>query len=93
METKFIMMSFAISPIKGKTVPVTGRQGPSGCERSRLPHLLDSRLIDGDRVVSLARWPTVFLFWPYSAIQVFSACMKIFVSLQLLDLGQSVGLL
>jgi hypothetical protein len=37
----------------GKAVPVTGREGPYGCETSRLPHLLDSRIIDGGKVVSL----------------------------------------
>jgi hypothetical protein len=25
---------------KGKTIPVTGREGPQGCETSRLPHFL-----------------------------------------------------
>jgi hypothetical protein len=34
---------------KGKAIPVTGCGGPEGCERSRLPHLLD--------IVSLTRWP------------------------------------
>jgi hypothetical protein len=33
--------------------PVTGRGGPQGCETSRLPHFLDSRLTDGREVVSL----------------------------------------
>jgi hypothetical protein len=42
---------------KGKFVPVTGHEGPQGCERSRLPHLLDSRLIDGGKVVSLMGQP------------------------------------
>jgi hypothetical protein len=40
-----------------KAIPVTGREGPSGCERSRLPHLLDNRLTDGGKVVSLTHWP------------------------------------
>jgi hypothetical protein len=43
--------------IKGKAIPVTGREGPQGCERSRLPHLLDRRLTDGGEVVSLTRRP------------------------------------
>jgi hypothetical protein len=30
--------------VKGKAIPVTVRGGPQGCETSRLPHLLDSRL-------------------------------------------------
>jgi hypothetical protein len=38
---------------KGKAVPVICREGPLGCERSRLTHLLDSRLADGGEVVSL----------------------------------------
>jgi hypothetical protein len=27
---------------KGKTIPVTGRGGPQGCETSRLPHFLEN---------------------------------------------------
>jgi hypothetical protein len=42
---------------KGKAIPVTGREGPSGCEKSRLPHFLDNRLTDGGEVVSLTRRP------------------------------------
>jgi hypothetical protein len=41
----------------GKAIPVTGRKGPKGCETSRLPHLRDSQLIDGGKVVSLTRRP------------------------------------
>jgi hypothetical protein len=37
--------------------PVTGLEVPLGCERSRLPHLLDNRLTDGGKAVSLTRWP------------------------------------
>jgi hypothetical protein len=40
---------------KGKAIPVTGREGPQGCETSRLPHFLDNRLTDGGKVVSLTR--------------------------------------
>jgi hypothetical protein len=43
--------------IEGKTIPVTGHEGPQGCETSRLPHLLDNRLTDGGKVVSLTRRP------------------------------------
>jgi hypothetical protein len=42
---------------KNKAIPVTGREGPQGCETSRLPHFLESRLIDGGEVVSLTRRP------------------------------------
>jgi hypothetical protein len=40
---------------KGKAIPVTGREGPYCCEKSRLPHFLDNRLTDGGKVVSLTR--------------------------------------
>jgi hypothetical protein len=43
---------------EGNAIPVTGREGPYGCETSRFPHfLLDSRLTDGGEVVSLTRRP------------------------------------
>jgi hypothetical protein len=41
----------------GTAIPVTGREDPWGCETSRLPHSLDSRLTDGGKVVSLTRLP------------------------------------
>jgi hypothetical protein len=47
--------------VKGKAIPVTGRGGPQGCETSRLPHLLDNRLTDSCKLVSLTRRP---LFTP-----------------------------
>jgi hypothetical protein len=40
---------------KVNAIPVTGREGPEGCETSRLPHFLDSRLTDGGEVVSPTR--------------------------------------
>jgi hypothetical protein len=40
---------------KIKTIPVTGHGGPSGCERSELPHFLDNRLTDGGEIMSLMR--------------------------------------
>jgi hypothetical protein len=45
----------------GGNRPVTGREGPYGCERLRLSHFLDNRLTDGGKVVSLTRRP---LFTP-----------------------------
>jgi hypothetical protein len=36
-----------------QAIPVTRREGPCGCETSRLPHLLNNRLADGLEVVSL----------------------------------------
>jgi hypothetical protein len=38
-------------------IPVTGYEGPWGCEALRLPHFLDNRLIDGGEVVSLMHRP------------------------------------
>jgi hypothetical protein len=43
--------------VKGKAIPVTGREGTLGCDRSRLPHLLHNRHTDGGKVVSLTRRP------------------------------------
>jgi hypothetical protein len=40
-----------------KSYPVTGLEGPEGCEMLRLPHFPVYRLTDGDEVVSLTRWP------------------------------------
>jgi hypothetical protein len=42
---------------KGKTVPVSGRGVPEGCEMSRLPHFLDNPLTDGGEVVRLTHRP------------------------------------
>jgi hypothetical protein len=40
---------------KGKASPVQAVE--AGCEKLRLPHFLDSRLTDGDKVVSPRRLP------------------------------------
>jgi hypothetical protein len=42
--------------VKSKATPVTSHGGPYGCEMSRLPHFLDSRLTDGGEI-SLTRRP------------------------------------
>jgi hypothetical protein len=42
---------------KHKANPVTGCEGPWGCETSGLPHFLDSQLRDGSEVVSLTHRP------------------------------------
>jgi hypothetical protein len=43
--------------VTGKSIPVTGRECPYGCETSRLPHFLDNRLTVGGDFVSLTRRP------------------------------------
>jgi hypothetical protein len=55
----------AEAEVKGTDIPVTGRGGPWGCERSRLPHYLDKQLTDGGKLVSPTRRPSFtprFLF-------------------------------
>jgi hypothetical protein len=42
--------------VKGEVTLVRGRGGPWGCETSRLSYLIDNRLTDGGKVVSLSRW-------------------------------------
>jgi hypothetical protein len=42
---------------KSKTIPVTDREGPQGCETFRVPHFLDNWLTDGGKVVSHMRRP------------------------------------
>jgi hypothetical protein len=54
---KELVVAFIILYYKGKAIHVRDREGPSGCETSRLPHLLDNRLTDGGEVVSLTRRP------------------------------------
>jgi hypothetical protein len=43
--------------VKGKVIPVTGREGPYGCGTSRLRHVLDNQLTDGGKFVSITRRP------------------------------------
>jgi hypothetical protein len=43
--------------IKKYSYPVTGREGPSGCETSRLPHFLNSQPTNGGEVVSFTPRP------------------------------------
>jgi hypothetical protein len=42
---------------KDKAIPVTGYGGPGCCEALRVSYLLDSRLTDGGKVVSLTCQP------------------------------------
>jgi hypothetical protein len=42
---------------RGKTIHVTGCEGPLGCETSRHPHFLDNRLTDGGKVSFTRRPP------------------------------------
>jgi hypothetical protein len=46
-----------------KAIPVTGRGGPYGCETSRFPYFLDSRLTDSGEAVSVNRRPAAFTPW------------------------------
>jgi hypothetical protein len=43
--------------VKGKAIPLTGREDPQGCVMSRIPHFLDNLLRDGGDVFSLRRRP------------------------------------
>jgi hypothetical protein len=54
-------LNFKLFNVKGKAVPVTGREGPQGCETSRLPNFLNNRLTDGGEVVSPTRRPPFIL--------------------------------
>jgi hypothetical protein len=53
----FLYMAYCAEAKKGKAIPVTDREGPQGCETSKLPHSLDNRLTDGGEVVNLTRRP------------------------------------
>jgi hypothetical protein len=56
LNGKKIFIKLSILKV-GKSVSVTGRGGPYGCERSRFPHFLNKRLTDGGKVVSPKRRP------------------------------------
>jgi hypothetical protein len=57
MDPLFFRNLVGILRKKRKTIPVTGRVGPLGCETAWLPYFLDNRLTDGGEVVSLTRRP------------------------------------
>jgi hypothetical protein len=42
-----------VCPLLDVSIPVSGRGCPQGCETSRLPHFLDSRLTDSGNDVNL----------------------------------------
>jgi hypothetical protein len=46
-----------IYTVKCKSIPLKDHGGSYGCETSKLPHFLNSRLTDGGEVVSLTRCP------------------------------------
>jgi hypothetical protein len=45
---------------KSKAIPSHG--GLEGCEILKIPHCLDNWVINDDHVVSLMRWPLLYLF-------------------------------
>jgi hypothetical protein len=53
----FYCVTVSSCKCKGKAIPVTGREGPWGCERLRLAHFLDNPHTDGGEVVSIMRRP------------------------------------
>jgi hypothetical protein len=52
-----VIVLYCVVYIKGKAIPVTGHEGPYGCETSRIPHFLDNQLTDGGEAVSPTRQP------------------------------------
>jgi hypothetical protein len=40
---EYAVTNFQENLVKGEAIPVTGREGPQGCETLRLPHFLDNR--------------------------------------------------
>jgi hypothetical protein len=51
---------------KGKAIAVTGCGGLQCCEMLSIPHCLDSRLTDGDEVVSPTHWLHFTLYKHFS---------------------------
>jgi hypothetical protein len=56
METDILEVN-GIEWQKGKAMSVTGHEGLYGCEMSRLPHFVYSKLTNGKEVVSLMGQP------------------------------------
>jgi hypothetical protein len=56
-NTNLTMREFWNGSDTNSLFPVTGREGPQGCEKSWLPHLLENRLTDGGEVVNLTCRP------------------------------------
>jgi hypothetical protein len=52
-----LSQSAVLQKVKSKGIPVTGRGGPQGCEKSEAPTFLDNRPTGGGEVVSLMRRP------------------------------------
>jgi hypothetical protein len=52
-----VLVSHFIKNVKLLSIPVTGREGPQGCEMLNLLHFLDNPLTDGGKVVSVTRRP------------------------------------
>jgi hypothetical protein len=40
--------------VKAKAIPITGHEGPQGCEMAGILHFSNNQLTDGGEVVSLA---------------------------------------
>jgi hypothetical protein len=57
LQLCYLGLQIAKRKKKGKPIPVTGRSGLYGCETSRIPHFLDIRLTDGDKIAILKRLP------------------------------------
>jgi hypothetical protein len=54
---RYTHLNSNLSGKKGKVIAVTGREGPWGCEMSRLPHFLDTQFKDSNEIVSLTFQP------------------------------------